>query len=211
MKVSEKVAEILLDIKAVNLNAQKPYHWVSGIIAPIYTDCRLVMGYPEDRSYVADQMVKVIQEQIGEDNIDIIAGVSTSGIPHAAWVADRLNMPMIYVRGSKKDHGKENLIEGVLEKGQRAVLIEDLVSTGGSSIKSIEAIREQGGICDYQISLFTYGLPKAKENFSNAGVTTFPLTNFAALVDAAVKNGYLEGGDKELVLEWSKSPETWGK
>ncbi|NIM46768.1 MAG: orotate phosphoribosyltransferase [Candidatus Aenigmarchaeota archaeon] len=211
MTTEEKIAEILLNIKAVSLNAKKPYRWVSGILAPIYTDCRLIMSHPKERRIVIEEMEKLIEEEISRDMIDVIAGVATSGIPHAAWLAEKLDKPLIYARKEKKDHGKENLIEGKLKKGQKIILIEDLVSTGGSSVSSIHAIRLGGGILDHQISIFTYELEKSKINFKDLKVKAFPLTNFSTLVKVAVDKGYLKQGEKKLVLAWKEDPENWGK
>jgi len=215
MNSFEKIAKILLDIKAVSLNAENPYHWVSGIIAPIYTDCRLIMGFPEERGIVIQEMEKVIKEKVSDNNsdnnIDVIAGVATSGIPYASWLAGKMNKPLIYIRNAKKDHGKENLIEGGLEKSKRVILIEDLVSTGGSSIRSIDAIREAGGIINNQVSIFTYELDKSKQNFKKSGIKAYPLTNFSTLVKVAAETGYLKPEEKELVLAWKDDPDNWGR
>ena len=211
MTREEKVAKILLDIKAVTLSPKNPYKWASGILSPIYTDCRLLMSCPQERKSVIEEMMNIVEEEIGNDKFDIIAGVATSGIPHAAWLAHRLEKPMIYARKAKKDHDKENLIEGKLEKGQRVILIEDLVSTGGSSVDSINAIRNSGGGLDYEISIFTYGLEKSKKNFEDARVKPFSLTNFSTLVKVAAKNGYLKKDEQKLVLEFQKDPGGWGE
>ena len=158
----EKVAKILLSINAVSLNARKPFRYSSGILSPVYTDCRFLMSYPYERRLIRNLYVKTI-ESVG--NFDVIAGTATAGIPHAAWVAEKMNLPMIYVRGKAKDHGKENQIEGKLMKKQKVAVVEDLISTGGSSIETVRAIRKIGSHSDYIFSIITYGLKKASENF----------------------------------------------
>ena len=139
---SEVVAKLLLKLKAVTLNPNKPFRYASGIISPVYTDCRVLIGYPNERNQIRDLYIEAIENSGIE--FDVIAGTATAGIPHAAWIADKLNLPMIYVRGKAKDHGKENLVEGIIKKGQKAIVIEDLVSTGESSINSVNAIRAVG-------------------------------------------------------------------
>src|SRR5690554_2048543 len=167
VNTAEFIAEALLRIGAVVLKPDQPFTWTSGIKAPIYCDNRLTISYPEIRELIADSFVQLIQEQYPAT--EVIAGAATGGIPHAAWVAQKLNLPMIYVRDKAKGHGKENLIEGNLNPGQKTVVIEDLFSTGGSSIKVAQAVKDAGGITLGIAAIFTYELDKATEGFSAAG------------------------------------------
>ena len=209
MKVEEEVAKILLEIKAVTLNLQKPYRYASGILSPIYTDNRLLMSYPEKRKKIINLMAKKVEDE--NIPVEIIAGTATAGIPHAAWLAEKLNKPMIYVRKSTKTHGKENLIEGKLEEGKKVLLIEDLVSTGGSSLSSVNAIREYGGKCNHCLAIFTYQLKKAEERFRQAKVILHALTNFQVMIKIAEIEGYLTPKEAEKAKSWNKDPEGWGK
>ncbi|MBI2134412.1 orotate phosphoribosyltransferase [Candidatus Woesearchaeota archaeon] len=205
----EETAKNLLKIKAVTLRTNPPYKWVSGILAPVYTDNRLLMSYPKEREEVVDSFVKAIKDN--KIKVDVVAGIATSGIPWAAWVAEKLKIPMVYIRKKSKDHGKENLIEGKLEKGNNVAIIEDLISTGGSSINGVEAVRHAGCKVGYCLAIFTYELEKAKKSFEKAKVKLITLTNFSTLVNVAVKQDYLNESDRENVLEWAKNPEKWGR
>lgn len=206
---SEKVAKILLGLKAVTLNPSKPYRYASGILSPVYTDCRVIIAYPEKRKEIRDLYIEAIKESGVE--FDIVAGTATAGIPHAAWIADKLNLPMIYVRGKAKDHGKENLVEGIIEAGQKVVVIEDLVSTGESSINSVEAIKAIGGEVSTVFSIITYGISKGEENFKKHNLNLVSLTNFHDVVEEAGEIGYIEMQEKELILDWISDPEGWAK
>ena len=174
--ISEVVAKILLELNAVTLSPKKPYRYVSGLLSPIYTDCRVLMTYPDKRRLIRDFYIKTIEKS--GVSFDIVAGTATAGIPHAAWIADKLNLPMVYVRGKAKDHGKENLIEGILKKGQKAIVIEDLVSTGESAINSTNAVRRAGGEVSHVFSIITYGLQKAQQNFEDNNLNLISLTTF---------------------------------
>ncbi len=204
----EEVAKILLKIKAVSLRINPPYKWASGILSPIYTDNRILMSYPAEREIIVDSFVKVINEN--KIKADAIAGIATAGIPWAAWIAEKLKLPMVYIRKEAKDHGKENLIEGKLDKGKNVIIIEDLISTGGSSINGVEAVRAAGCNADYCLAIFTYELEKAKQTFEKLNVKLMALTNFSTLVKVATEENYIKGTEKEKVLEWSKNPESWG-
>lgn len=206
---SEEVARILLEAKAVMLNPSKPYRFVSGVLSPIYCDNRLLLSYPEMRVKIVESFL----EKIRENNLEfeIVAGVATAAIPHAAWIAERLGKPMIYVRSSKKEHGKENLIEGKLEKGKKVIVIEDLVSTGGSSVGAVKAVKEAGGDVVACVAIFTYEMEKAERLFSEAECPLYTLTKFSTLVDVASKNGYMSEEETAKVLEWNKDPQGWGK
>jgi len=205
--MDKETAKILLKIKAVSLRTNPPYKWVSGILAPIYTDNRLLMSYPKERNFIINSFLKIIKEK--NLNPDVIVGIATSGIPWASWVADRLNLPMIYIRKKQKGHGRENLIEGKLNKGEKVIVVEDLISTGGSSINGVEAVREAGYKVECCLAIFTYELEEAKQNFEKEDVELLALTNFTTLVNVAVKEKYLSKEEEERVLEWSKNPGKW--
>ncbi len=207
MSVSEKVARILLELNAVTLNPNKPYRYASGMLSPVYTDCRVIIAYPEKRKEVRDLYIEAIRGSGVE--FEIVAGTATAGIPHAAWIAEKLELPMIYVRGKAKDHGKENLVEGIIEEGQKAIVIEDLVSTGESSINSVRAIQNAGGQVTHVFSIITYGIEKGKQNFAKNGLELISLTDFKTVVEQAVEMNYINEGEKDLVLDWISDPEGW--
>ncbi|MBN2330290.1 MAG: orotate phosphoribosyltransferase [Candidatus Aenigmarchaeota archaeon] len=207
--MEREIAEILLGIKAVKVRPDPPFEWASGMLAPIYTDNRLVMSYPAERRTIVKSLSSVIMNMGLKP--DVIAGVATSGIPWAAWVAAELEKPLIYVREESKDHGLKNRIEGKLERGQRVVVIEDLVSTGGSSISVVEAIREAGGVVDHCVAIFYYEFRSAAENFARAGCRLVPLTRFSTLIQVATEMGYMDRKSKEKVISWSKDPGNWGR
>lgn len=206
---NEEVAKILLKIKAVSLRINPPYKWASGILSPIYTDNRILMSYPAEREIIVESFVKTIKDN--KIKADAIAGIATAGIPWAAWIAEKLKLPMVYIRKEAKDHGKENLIEGKLDKGKNVIIIEDLISTGGSSINGVEAVRTAGCNADYCLAIFTYELKKAKQTFEKLNVRLMALTNFSTLVKVATGENYIKESEKEKVLEWSKNPESWGR
>lgn len=208
MNNPKEIAKSLLEIKAVTISMNPPYTWTSGIKAPIYCDNRLLMSYPEKRKQVKDMFLELISENNIE--FDVIAGVATSGIPHAAWLAEAFDKPMIYVRGKAKGHGKENAIEGILERGKKVLVIEDLISTGGSTLHVVEEIRKAGGVVDNCLAVFTYEFEKAKKAFKEAQTNLNTLTNFITLIEVATEEKYLDLTDKDTVLEWSKNPEEWG-
>jgi len=207
----EKVAETLLKIKAVTLNTEKPYRFVSGILSPIYTDCRLLMSYPKEWDSVINSMINLIVNEIGIQNIDVIAGTATAGISHAAYLAKKLNLPMIYVKSSEEEYGKKTRIEGRLKNGSKVLLIEDLISTGGSSISSIKAVREAGGVVENCLAIFTYGMDAAQKSFEQERIKLIALTDFANLVGVAVKENYIRSNEKDLILEWANDTAGWGK
>jgi orotate phosphoribosyltransferase len=208
----EKIAGILLKIKAVTLNAKTPYRFVSGILSPIYTDNRLLMSYPAEWRTVMESFANTIIDKIGMQNVDVIAGTATAGIPHAAYLSEYLGLPMVYVKSSKDDAGVEHFsVEGALKKDSRVVIVEDLISTGGSSINSVKAIREAGGIVDHCLAIFTYNMEKARIAFETERVALTALTDIGALVDVASRTGYIQPDEKEKVLEWAKDSAGWGK
>lgn len=203
------IAKILLEIKAVALNVKTPYRYTSGILSPIYCDNRLIISYPEKRKQVIDGFVHLIKASGLQ--FDVVGGTATAGIPHAAWIADRLNVPMVYIRDKAKGHGKKNQIEGKLEAGQKVLVIEDLISTGGSSVRAGLATREAGGVVTDCVAIFTYQMETAKEQFEEAQINLHTLSNFAALMDVAAQEGYITEEEKGIALEWNKDPQGWGK
>lgn len=205
--MKHSIAERLLDINAVALKPNDPFTWTSGLRSPIYCDNRLTLSYPEVRREIASGLQKLILENY--PNAEVIAGTATAGIPHAAWVSELMDLPMCYVRSKAKGHGKGNQIEGKVVEGQKVVVVEDLISTGGSVITAVQALREAG--CDVLgvVSIFTYGLEKGKETFAQEEIKSESLTNFAALVEVAIEKGYISKNDQESLLSWSKNPAEW--
>lgn len=203
----KEVAKILLEAKAVTLSPKEPYTFVSGIKSPIYCDNRLLISYPEKR----EAIVLSFLEKIKDLEFDIVAGTATAGISWAAWIAKELKKPMAYIRGEKKEHGKGNQIEGKIEKGQKVLIIEDLISTGGSSFSAVEAVREVGAIVTDCVAIFTYEMEKANKKFQEGNCNLITLSNFSALAETAVEFNFINADEKETVLEWNKSPAEWGK
>ncbi|MFH1182522.1 MAG: orotate phosphoribosyltransferase [Candidatus Woesearchaeota archaeon] len=204
-----EVAEILLKNNAVTLRPDKPFTYVSGIISPIYCDNRLLMSNVAERRKIVDFYLEAIKKN--NLDADVIAGTESAGIPWSAWIAERLNKPMIFVRKKQKDHGKENRIEGVMQKGAKVLVIEDLVSTGGSSLAAVESVREQGGDVVACLAIFSFQMASAEKNFADARCKLVALSNFWTLVRVAAENGYIKKEEQALVLEWSKNPEQWGR
>lgn len=208
MKTVERLlAEKLLKIRAIKLQPENPFVWASGWNSPIYTDNRRTLSYPEVRSFIKVELCRVIMENFG--SADAIAGVATGAIAQGALVADTLGLPYVYVRSAPKDHGLENLIEGNLIPGQRVVVIEDLISTGGSSLKAVEAIRNVGCEVVGMAAIFSYRFPVAEERFKAAKVDVVTLSNYEAVLEAALQTGYITDGDLETLKEWRKDPASW--
>lgn len=205
--VAEKVASYLLDIKAIKLEPANPFTWASGWKSPIYCDNRKTLSYPEVRSYIKEQFADLIRAKYPQ--VEVIAGVATGAIAQGVLVAQELGLPFIYVRSSAKGHGLENLIEGEYKAGQKVVVIEDLISTGGSSLQAVEALRNAG--CDVlgMAAIFTYGFRKAEDNFKAAHCELTTLSNYNAMIDLAVKIGYVKPEQVEKLKEWRLSPETY--
>lgn len=200
MTLERKLAKELLAIQAVALRPNDYFTWTSGIKSPIYCDNRITMSYPSIRREIAAGMVEVIKEKYPA--VEVIAGTATAGIPHAAWVSELLDLPMIYVRDSAKKHGKTNQIEGRVLEGQKVVIIEDLISTGLSSLKVAKALREAGAEVLGVVAIFSYELKKAQAAFEEAGVEYITLTNYPVLVEEAVSIDYIHQDDVEKLLEW---------
>lgn len=209
MSISETVAQLLLELNAVTLSPKKPFKYVSGILSPVYTDCRVLMAYPKERRLVRDFYIDNIKKSAIQ--FDVVAGTATAGIPHAAWIADKLSLPMVYVRGKTKDHGKENLMEGIIKKGQTAIVIEDLISTGESAINSTKVVRAARGKVTTVFSIITYGLKKAEQNFKQEGLNLFSLTTFADVVKVAQQLNYISKDEIKIILDWTSDPTGWGK
>lgn len=208
MNSSEKIAKLLLSIDAVTISPKKPYKYTSGILSPVYSDMRLLVSYPKERKVVVNELSKVIKML---KKSDILAATATGGIPHASFLSVKLDMPMVYVRGKAKEHGKKSQIEGLFKKGQKAIIVEDMISTGGSSLETLSALKKAGGKVNDIIAIFTYTMPVSLTNIKKAGVKLSALTTFPEVVDMAVKMGKMKEKDKELVLEWLKDPSGWGK
>lgn len=205
--MKHSIAERLLDINAVALKPNNPFTWTSGLRSPIYCDNRLTLSYPAVRREIALGLQKMILENY--PNAEVIAGTATAGIPHAAWVSELLDLPMCYVRSKAKGHGKGNQIEGKVKKGQKVVVVEDLISTGGSVITAVQALREEGCEVLGVVSIFTYGLEKGKEAFAQEEINSESLTDFATLVEVAIEKGTISQNDEESLISWSKDPAEW--
>ncbi|MBK8227820.1 MAG: orotate phosphoribosyltransferase [Flavobacteriales bacterium] len=205
---SLKVAEFLLQIKAVKLSPKKPFTWASGWKSPIYCDNRKTLSYPAVRTYIRQQFVHVINSEFGRP--DMIAGVATGGIAHGALVAHDLGLPFIYVRSGAKEHGMKNQVEGDLTVGRNVVVVEDLVSTGQSSLNAVEALRAEGCEVKGMVSIFTYGFDEAAKAFAKAKVHLHSLTNYSILVDQALRDEYITEKDLLPLNEWRKDPANWG-
>ncbi|MCC4380991.1 orotate phosphoribosyltransferase [Limosilactobacillus reuteri] len=209
MTYSQRVAKALLDIHAVTLNPDQPFTWASGLKSPIYTDNRLTISYPEVRQAIFNGMVEQIKLHFSE--ADVIAGTATAGIPHAAWVAQNMELPMIYVRTKPKDHGQGKQIEGVLKEGQKVVVIDDLISTGGSVLNAVRAVNNAGGKVIGVVSVFTYNLPAAEQNFMANGLKYYSVTDYMTLIKVAKENNQISADHLKSLQEWRKDPLSWSK
>ena len=206
-ETAHPIAEALLKIGAIKLNTEKPFTWSSGWKSPIYCDNRLSLSFPDVRSLVKGSLADAIKTYF--PNAEGIAGVATAGIPQGALVADTLGLPFVYVRPKPKDHGMENLIEGKVMKGQRVVVIEDLVSTGGSSLKAAEALRDAGFVVEGMLSVFTYGFDVATENFKKANIKLICLSDYSHLIEFALKNNQISAEQLTLLQAWRLDPANW--
>ncbi|MBU7319188.1 orotate phosphoribosyltransferase [Paenibacillus sp. SM 69] len=204
-----QIAADLLAIGAVALRPQQPFTWTSGLKSPIYCDNRLTISFPEIRERIAEGFVALIRDNFPD--VEVIAGAATGGIPHAAWVAQKLGLPMVYVRDKAKGHGKENLIEGLIKPGQKTVVIEDLISTGGSSLKVALAVNEAGAQALGVLGIFSYQFGKAKEAFAGSGIPFETLTNYSILLDVALRNGSIQEQDLQALKAWRENPSEYGK
>ncbi len=208
-QVENTVAEKLLSISAVKVQPQDPFTWASGWKSPIYCDNRKTLSYPEIRSLIKQELAAIVRAKYA--NVDVVAGVATGAIAQGALVADILGKPFVYVRSSPKDHGLENLIEGDLKAGQKVVVIEDLISTGGSSLKAVGALRNAGAEVLGMVAIFTYGFPVAAEKFAEAGVELTTLSNYNAVLQHLLSTKKIGEQEMETLKKWREAPEVWGK
>jgi orotate phosphoribosyltransferase len=206
-KVEKTIAHLLLQCNAIQLSPDKPYHWASGWLSPIYCDNRRTLAYPDIRNAIKYSFVDLIKENFF--STEAIAGVATGAIAQGALVADVLGLPFMYVRSATKGHGLENLIEGEPKPGQKVVVMEDLISTGGSSLKAVDALRQIGCEVLGMVAIFTYGFPKALESFRQADCVLHTLSNYESMLQLALETGYISERNLETLKAWRQSPETW--
>ena len=204
-----KVAEYLLKIKAVKLQPNQPFTWASGWKSPIYCDNRITLSHPDVRTFIRQQFVEQINENFGKP--DVIAGVATGGIAQGALVAQEMGLPFVYVRSEAKSHGMGKQVEGAIEKGQSVVVLEDLISTGGSSLKAVDALRAEGCAVKGMAAIFTYGFANAVQNFEKADCKLITLCNYDTLIKQALNSGYVNDNDLESLKAWRVDPAAWGK
>jgi orotate phosphoribosyltransferase len=209
IEIEQKVAASLLQIKAIKLQPNNPFTWASGWKSPIYCDNRITLSHPAIRTYIRQQLSVLVQEEFG--SVELIAGVATAGIPQGVLVAQELGLPFVYIRAAAKEHGRGNLIEGELHPGQRVVVIEDLISTGKSSLLAIDALRQAG--CDVAglVAIFSYSLDVAAKNFKDAKCPYTTLSDYNALIDYATENNFMNRDELELLRKWRQNPAEWGK
>ena len=206
---AKKTAELLLQIKAIKLSPSEPYTWASGWKSPIYCDNRVTLSYPNIRSFVKEEIAKIVEIKYGKP--DVIAGVATGAIAIGVLVAQELGVPFVYVRPEPKSHGRKNQIEGALEKNQRVVVIEDLISTGKSSLNAVKAINESGSVVKGMVAIFSYGFDIASENFAQNGVELTTLSNYTYLLEQASDSQYISEKELETLSEWRRDPKNWKK
>ena len=206
-ETSMALASFLLQIKAIKLNPANPFTWASGLKSPIYCDNRVTLSYPQVRTFIREGFKNMCLDKFGTP--DVIAGVATGGIPQGALVAQELGLPFVYVRSDKKSHGMNDQVEGIINSGQSVVIIEDLVSTGKSSLNAVEALREKGAVIKGMLAIFTYGMDVATENFKNNKCELFTLTNYNTLVQKAAEESYIREDDLASLMEWKKDPQAW--
>ncbi len=201
------LAEKLLKVSAIKLQPEQPFTWASGWNSPIYTDNRRTLSYPEVRTFIKTELCRIIMENF--ETPDVIAGVATGAIAQGALVADWTGLPYVYVRSTSKDHGLENLIEGNLKPGQKVIVIEDLISTGQSSLKAAEAIRMAGAEVIGMVAMFSYGFPIAEQRFKEAGIKLLTLSNYEALLEVALETGFIGKKDVSTLQQWREAPQNW--
>ena len=204
---ASKVAELLLQIKAIKLQPDQPFTWASGWKSPIYCDNRITLSYPRVRTFIRQELVKLIESKFGRP--DIIAGVATAASAPGALVAEAMGLPFVYMRPNPKEHGRQNTIEGEVQPNQSAVVIEDLISTGGSSLKAVEELRKNNVLVKGLVSIFTYGFENAAENFKKAACPWYSLSNYDVLIKQAIATGYVRKEELPLLEAWRKKPEIW--
>lgn len=204
---AKKTAELLLQIKAIKLSPEEPYTWASGWKSPIYCDNRVSLSYPPVRVYLKEQMAKIVEDEFGKP--DVVAGVATGAIAIGVLVAQELGVPFVYVRPEPKKHGRQNQIEGVLESGQNVVVIEDLISTGKSSLAAVEALKEAGATVKGMVAIFSYGFEVAAQNFKNQNVNLSTLSNYEILLEQALDSQYISQKELSLLRDWRSNPSEW--
>lgn len=208
-QLPREIAKSLLEIEAVALRPNEPFTWTSGLKSPIYCDNRLTMTYPAIRDLIAEGFAAVIRERY--PNTEVIAGTATAGIPHAAWVAQKLGLPMAYIRDKAKGHGKQNQIEGRIAEGQNVVVIEDLISTGGSSLKAAIAVQEAGANVNAVLAIFSYQFAQATQAFEDSGIPLETLSNYSALIEVAAELGKVQQSDIATLQSWRDNPQAFGR
>ncbi|MEA2056855.1 MAG: orotate phosphoribosyltransferase [Patescibacteria group bacterium] len=208
--IAQKTAELLLDIGAITLKPNQPFEFTSGIKSPIYIDNRLTISFPKTRRKIVGFYIQKLKSKIGLDQIELLSGTSTAAIPWAAFVSQQLDLPMIYVRGKKKGHGKENQIEGQIKPGQKTVIIEDHISTGGSLLENLSAVRQKKGEVDYALAITTFLFKEATRKFKENKIKVITLTDYKTIINTAVNKGLINQANKKTVLEWNKNPHSWG-
>jgi len=206
---SKKIAKILFEIGAVTFSRSRPFRFDSGLLSPVYVDNRILISYPKERKIVTAELLKLIKDKVNK--FDMVAGVATAGIPHAAWIADKLNKPMIFVRSKPKDHGKGQQVEGKLSRGQKVLVIEDLISTAGSSKRVIEAIRSQGGVVSDEVAIYSHNLKEADKNMNQVKVKLHNLTDTKSAAFYAKEKGFLKEEQVQIILDWARDPANWAK
>lgn len=209
--IAQKTAELLLESEAITLGPHQPFGFTSKIKSPIYIDNRLIISFPEVREQIVDFYIQVIQEKTTKNKIELLSGTSTAAIPWAAFIAQKLNLPMIYVRGKKKQHGKQNQIEGQIKPGQKTIVIEDHISTGGSLIENAAAVRKNQGKVVFALATTTFSFQEAAAKFKAKKIKVLTLTDFKTIVDTAISKGFLAKTDKKLIMEWNANPREWGR
>ena len=207
MSISENIAQVALEVGAIRINPREPFMWASGYKMPVYNDNRLLLGKAKHRSLIAGGFKDLLEKCAIK--VEVIAGTATAGIPHATSLADLLQVPLVYVRSTAKSHGMGNKIEGVLKKNQRVLVIEDLISTGGSAVNAVIAIREAGGIVDHCLSIFSYGFPEASEKFKSISCQAHSILVFSELLQVAQATNHISPKDIETLKSWQKSPFRW--
>jgi len=205
---AQQTAELLLQINAIKLNSKNPFTWASGWKSPIYCDNRIILSFPAVRNYVRDEFVKQIEAKFGKP--DVIAGVATGAIGIGILVAEAMGLPFVYVRPEPKKHGRQNQVEGFLQKGQNVVVVEDLISTGGSSLLAVEALRNEGAIVKGMAAIFTYGFPISEEKIKEANLDVYTLSNYDNLLQKAIDKKYVSENELETLQAWNVNPAEWG-
>ena len=209
MTFALQLAKISLEIGSIKIDSKNPFTWASGYRMPIYNDNRMLLGQAEHRALVAEAMKDLIKRE--GMSVDAVAGVATAGIPHAASLANLLKTPLMYVRSTPKEHGLKNQVEGLLKPGQNVVVVEDLISTGGSALKAVDAIREAGGVVEHCLGIFSYGFPEAEQRFQKSQCCLHTLLNLQTLLQYAVNENHIGSGEKQVLDAWAQNPFEWGE